>query len=311
MGQASGRILERYGIILLMIQIQIQTKPFDFSKLILSHGWVFLAPFTWLGNRTRLHRTLCDEKGNNVNFQISEKGNNNCSLVIARSSDVSTISIGSRRDFRMQIRRMLRLDEDFSHFHLMCGTDPILRFVDKHKCGGLLRSPTAFEDLVKTICTTNCDWRNTKKMCEALCKLGGVNFPLPADILKYTPKKLAKLAPLGYRSGTIHNVARLTENGRLPLDKWSQEGDFDMIRHSLLEIRGIGPYCANHMLVLLGYYGNIPVDSEVLKYLSLHHFNGRSVSEKEAIEPYVKFGTHMFLAYKFSRMARKLNYIDK
>jgi len=71
---------------------------------------------------------------------------------------------------------MLRLEEDFTDFHKLCKGDPLLGFVFETKCGGILRGATAFEDLVKTVCTTNCDWRNTKKMCISLCQLDGGRF---------------------------------------------------------------------------------------------------------------------------------------
>ena len=41
------------------------------------------------------------------------------------------------------------------------------------------------EDLVKTVCTTNCDWRNTKSMCPAICGLDGGSFPAPEAVRPY------------------------------------------------------------------------------------------------------------------------------
>ena len=52
--------------------------------------------------------------------------------------------------------------------------------------GRMLRSPTVFEDLVKTICTTNCTWSATVRMVTALvdelgvAAFGGRTFPTPA-----------------------------------------------------------------------------------------------------------------------------------
>ena len=42
-----------------------------------------------------------------------------------------------------------------------------------------------------------------------------------------------------------------------------------MVYQTLLGVTGIGPYGANHMLVLLGHYGFVPCDSEVRAYLGL------------------------------------------
>ena len=75
-------------------------------------------------------------------------------------------------------------------------------------------------------------------------------------------------------------------------------------------IWGIGPYALSHILVLLGDYRTIPVDSEILKYLSKTHFDGRKVSPTRAVEPYEHFGPYRFLAFKFGRMSRRENYIN-
>ena len=151
-------------------------------------------------------------------------------------STLETDSCDLERDLnalRSQVRRMLCLDEDFSEFHALCVADPILKFASRQRCGGMLRSPTAFEDLVKTICTVNCDWRNTTRMCEALCSLGGGWFPLPAALLPFSERQLARKAPVGYRARTIRTVARLTAEGKLPLDSWAEAGAFDLIRERL------------------------------------------------------------------------------
>ncbi len=289
--------------------MEFVTKLFNFKKLVRAHGWPFLAPFEWSDENERLVRSLKISNGENVTVSITAKKlPNSCRIRV--HSDCA-LKGEDRIVVKKQVSRMLRLDEDFSEFHAICKNDPILRFVAKEHCGGILRSPTAFEDLIKTVCTTNCDWRNTKKMCEALCRLDGDNFPTPEKLLRYSPQTLAKRVPVGYRAKTIHTIAKLTAKGKLPLDELTANGDFSQIKRLLTQIKGVGPYSVNHMLVLLGWYGDIPVDSEVLNYLRLTHFNGKLVSAKKAIEPYERYGKYKFLTYKFGRMARKLNYIDK
>src|SRR6266545_2400997 len=46
---------------------------------------------------------------------------------------------------------------------------PDLRWALARGAGRLLRSPTVFEDAVKTLCTTNCSWALTRLMVERLC----------------------------------------------------------------------------------------------------------------------------------------------
>jgi len=88
-------------------------------------------------------------------------------------------------------------------------------------------------------------------------------------------------------------------------------GDYDRIRASLGRIWGIGAYSINHILVLLGDFSQIPVDGEVLKYLRQAHFDGTPVDGREAVLPYQRFGKYQYIAYKFGRIARMLNYVDK
>lgn len=292
-------------------RLQITVPRFDFRKLVLAHGWVFLSPFKWNDERGLLVRPLCLADNRRIPVAITVRSRESQSTVTARIHANDEVSQSDRNALREQIRRMLRLDEDFSEFHKYCEDDPDLKFVAQFRCGGLLRAPTAFEDLVKTTCTTNCDWRNTKKMCEALCTLGNGSFPTPGELLPYSPERLARLAPVGYRSGTIIELARKCSEGRLSLDAWAREGAFSRIKEALAEIRGFGPYSVNHMLMLLGAYESIPVDSEVLAYLRQTHFQGRSVKPSEAVEPYSRYGQFRFLAFKFGRMGRKMNYIDK
>jgi len=290
-------------------RIRMTARRFDFPKLVLAHGWAFLSPFAWSGRNKALRRPLRLPDGQCVSVQICAGANRGKSIVQINAA--LRLSPADRQAIRYQVWRMLCLDQDFSEFHAMCRGDPVLGFVSRVKCGGLLRSPTAFEDLVKTVCTTNCDWRNTKKMSDALCTLDGGGFPTPELVLKHSARQLAGKVPLGYRAETVRTVARLTADGKLPLDQWAAAGDWDRIRKCLAAIRGVGPYSTNHMLVLLGWYGDIPVDSEVLQYLQDTHFGGRAVPAEQAVQPYGRYGQYRFLAYKCHRMARRLNYIDK
>ena len=292
-------------------RLRITASRFDFHKLVLAHGWAFLAPFEWNDEVGRLARPLRLLDGRNVRAAVLVTSNNGHSVVSVWVRAEHVLSAEDRNAVRGQIRRMLRLDEDFSEFHRLCADDRELRFVAKLRCGGLLRAPSAFEDMVKTVCTTNCDWRNTKKMTEYLCAMAGGAFPAPEDLLPCSPQRLAKLAPVGYRAGTIIELARRSAEERLAVDDWAHEGDFARVRQALGEIKGFGPYSINHVLVLLGAYDGIPVDSEVLTYLRRIHFDGREVGAAEAVQPYDRYGRFRFLAFKFGRMGRQLNYIDK
>ena len=63
--------------------------------------------------------------------------------------------------------------------------------------------------------------------------------------------------------------------------------------------------------MLLGDYSNIPIDGEVLKYVSQNYFNGKPITQEQATKPFEKYNGRSYLVFKFERIARKFNYIDK
>src|SRR5438105_1056674 len=56
-----------------------------------------------------------------------------------------------RPAIRVQLRRMLALDDDLTDLHDACRTMPAIAWAAEHSAGRLLRSPTVFEDLVKML----------------------------------------------------------------------------------------------------------------------------------------------------------------
>jgi len=59
---------------------------------------------------------------------------------------------GATTSLLVQLRHMFRLDEDLSAFYAVAKEDPQLAWAAAG-AGRMLRSPTVFEDVVKSICT--------------------------------------------------------------------------------------------------------------------------------------------------------------
>ena len=283
-------------------RITLTVPRFNFQQLVHSHGWAWLAPFTWNDASETLSHPIMLGQGRHVqvNIRVQQAGSLSRVTVTAKK-DLQPLE---REIIRQGVRRMLRLDEDFAEFHKVCVTDPRLRFVARSRCGGMLRAPDLFEDLIKTVCTVNCSWGNTISMCEALCRLGEGAFPTAVTLLKFNERRLAAQAPLGYRAKTVLLLSRLHDAGRLPLDAWAAQGDFAQIKDTLAPIWGIGPYALSHILVLLGCYDAIPVDSEAIGFLRRTYFGGEAVSPKLAVTPYDKYGKFRFLVFQFHRLAQ-------
>ncbi|MEI8375622.1 MAG: hypothetical protein WCJ35_22605 [Planctomycetota bacterium] len=211
---------------------------------------------------------------------------------------------------------MFRADEDFQDFWKLCRGHAVLRDCRSNRTGALLRSPTVFEDVVKTICTVNCHWRNTKSMVANLCRMFGkpclgdvFTFPPPEKLAAASVRELQD-ARLGFRARYISEFSLRVVCGDLDLDTWCKEKSTDALRSTVLGIKGIGNYAANHLLMLLGHYDQIPCDSEVRAYLGISAKASQKEVERIAAKRYGHWGRFTYLAYKFERVFAKENYVD-
>ncbi len=163
------------------------------------------------------------------------------------------------------VRHMLRLDEDLSRFYALVADDTELAWVTQG-AGRMLRSPTVFEDLVKTICTTNCTWAATVRMVTALVEhlgIGGRTFPSPAVMAEASDDFYRDVARTGYRGAYLQTIARGVAGGTLDLEILDGRSDLpdDEVAARLLALPGVGPYAAAHAMMLLGRYRRLILDS--------------------------------------------------
>jgi N-glycosylase/DNA lyase len=116
------------------------------------------------------------------------------------------------------VRHVLRMDQDLSGFYAEVASDPDISWA-ADGAGRMLQSPTVFEDVVKTICTTNCAWGATVRMVNALVDhlgepaVGGDGprtnaFPTP-DRMAETPVSFYRdVVRAGYRGAYLIALAR-------------------------------------------------------------------------------------------------------
>ncbi len=276
-----------------------------------SHGWCYLAPFEIDGDRMDWAVRLPKGGARRVSIRWSD-GSDAVRIVVPGRK----VGEADREFLRSRVRRMFRADEDFGEFWELCRGHAVLRHCRSERTGALLRCATVFEDVVKTICTTNCGWQNTKLMTSNLCRMfgepcdgGAFAFPTPERLAAVSEDEL-KEAKVGFRGRYILEFAKRVADGNLDLDAWCGETDPIALRESLLGVNGIGSYGANHLLMLLGHYGEIPCDSEVREYLGLSPKAGQKEVERAAAKRYGHWGRYCYLAYKFERVFRKRNYVD-
>jgi N-glycosylase/DNA lyase len=217
----------------------------------------------------------------------------------------------ARAELTGLVRRMLRLDADYAAFYARAAGDPDLAWVTRG-AGRFVRSPTAFEDVVKTICTTNCAWSATIRMTGALVEgLGEPAGAGPATRLFPTPAAMAAApaawyrdtARAGYRGPYLRTIAADVAAGRLDLDALAdadpRDVDDDAMERRLRELPGVGPYAAAHIMMLFGRYSRLVLDSWTRpKYAVL---SGRRPRSDAAIErrfkPYGRFAGLAFWCY--------------
>lgn len=208
-----------------------------------------------------------------------------------------------------QVRRVLRLDEDLSGFYDLVASDADLAWAATG-AGRLIRSPTVFEDVVKTLCTTNCAWSATTRMVGALVEHlgvaapgaapagpGGRAFPTPEAMAGADESFYRDAVRAGYRGRYLRTLAVSVADGTVDLESLSAgDVDDDEVAARLQALPGVGPYAASHVMVLLGRYSRLILDSWTRpKYARLV---GRAdVTDAAIVERFSPYGRWAGLAF--------------
>jgi len=275
--------------------------PFSLSSIVRSHGWVRLAPFGDDERTDALTYVGRLDSGQVVEMRIQEAAGG-----VSVEVD-GPLSETERAEVARQVEWMLGLNQDLTTFYALARDEPKLAHGKERAQGRILRCPTLFEDTVKTILTTNTAWSGTIRMVEALVSQFG--DPLPADTARHafpTPDRLASTdeetlraeARLGYRAPYVLELARAVASGTLDLESLKMiEIPTGQLRKQLLAIKGVGAYAAANLLMLLGRYDSIPVDSWALKLVSHEWYNGKAVGRAEVELAFEQWGEWKGLAY--------------
>jgi 3-methyladenine DNA glycosylase/8-oxoguanine DNA glycosylase len=244
---------------------------FDLDRVVRSHGWYDLAPWSWSPERRVLARPLRLSGGKVVQAEVAEPGPGR---ILLRVKGGGRLRAADAAEVRAVVRTCLALDEDLEPFRARAravegaeGERPVQRALDRG-LGRLLRSPTVFEDAVKTLCTTNCSWSLTRAMTTRLVEeLGaegpsGRAFPGPEAMAARTERFYRERIRSGYRAPFLRRLARDVASGRLDLEAWRDPAIPPAdLRRRILELDGFGPYAAEHLMRLLGRHEGLALDS--------------------------------------------------
>ncbi len=171
---------------------------------------------------------------------------------------------------------MLHLDHDLAAFYERTAADPDLTWVARG-AGRMLRSPTVFEDVVKTLCTTNCTWALTSTMVRALVTNLGEPavgheddplanaFPTPAAMAARDERFYREIVRSGYRATCFTKLAAMVDGGEVDLEELGRSSRHDLpdeeVERRLLALPGIGPYASAHIMMTLGRNSRLILDS--------------------------------------------------
>jgi N-glycosylase/DNA lyase len=127
-------------------------------------------------------------------------------------------------------------------------------------------------------------------------------FPAATAIAAAGEGVLKEQVRLGYRAPYVHQLAQAVADGDLDLESLRASSQpTPELRKELLQLKGIGPYVAAVMLVLLGRYDYIGVDSWARKLVSKQFHNGQPVNDRQIQAAFERFGRWRALAYWFYR----------
>jgi len=265
-------------------------KSFSFISTISSHGWSDLAPFRLDREQRRVNYVFRGPDGSALPAVISENGGKLNVVVDAVTFDKELLVL--------DVRHMFRLDEDLTGLYEVIADDPRLAWVVERRAGRLLRSRSVFEDLVKTICTTNCSWALTKIMVSNLVSklgtssLGGESaFPTAEAMASVDVNFYRAGIRAGYRSQYFVELAAAVAQGTLEPEDWLNSSLATAeLKKQMKMVKGVGDYAAENLLKLVGRYEGLALDSWLRSQFYRYHNNGKKCSDERIAGHYEKYG---------------------
>ena len=204
-------------------------EPVDLVRTLNSHGFVDLPPMRPSADYRSVELTLEPVAGarGRVRIEAGRAGHARVSILGPPASGAGDGRLAAT------VRHVLRLDADLSAFYAAASGDPDLAWVTSG-AGRMVQSPTVFEDVVKTICTTNCTWSATMRMVHAHRRASrgtggrrrphgpwGRAFPTPAAMAEAGESFYTDVARTGYRGAYLLQLARSVDEGELDLEAFA------------------------------------------------------------------------------------------
>jgi N-glycosylase/DNA lyase len=281
-------------------------EPVDLRRTVVSHGLTELPPMRVHEDESGFDVVLRVPRGRPLRVRVRPAGR-----ARARVSAVPAPKTAEQKRVILDgVRRLLRLEQDLSGLYALLAEDDQLSWAVAG-AGRILRGQTVFEDVVKTICTTNCAWSATVRMVTALVRELGEPargepadteyraFPTPAAMAAADDAFYTDVVRAGYRGPYLRTLASAVADGVLDLEALAtataQELSDDELEERLLAIAGVGPYAAAHVMMLLGRHSRLVLDSWTRpKYARVV---GRKTKDAAMVRRFRRYGPWAGLAF--------------
>jgi len=281
----------------------------SFRATLGSHGLAWLPPNEITPGETSLTTTVLVPSGMAYALTIT---------ALPPPQPRLAVEIGGRRPptaalraIATSVRAMFALDLDLSGFYDAIAGDADLAFA-RDGYGRFLRSPTAFEDVVRTICTTNCSWSATERMITALVThLGtpaaesasgwrGRAFPTASQLSAVDEPFYRDVVRAGYRGAYLRAIAAADVSGAVDFESWRAASPSDLpddgLVRALLALPGVGPYAAAHAMMLFGRGSRLVLDSWTRpRYAQLA--GRKAVADRTIERRFKRYGEHAGRAF--------------
>jgi 3-methyladenine DNA glycosylase/8-oxoguanine DNA glycosylase len=285
--------LNKSSLILPLMEISISTpRDFSFKRTVYSHGWSGLPPFE------------LDEKNWTLIRVLEMRDTQPLTVTVHARKRFLKVDVPRRKLLKHEaekivrdVRHSFRLDDDMSIFYKAVTNDPDFAWIARQGAGRLIRSPTVYEDLVKTICTTNCSWSLTKKMVAGLVNSlgseaegGRKSFPTPVAMAVAPLEFYRDEMRAGYRAPYFKELAERVASGAIDVESWlTSELPTAELRREMKQVKGVGDYAAENLLKLVGRYDVLALDSWVRAKFARTRGRGRATPDAKIARFYSRF----------------------
>lgn len=271
-------------------------QPFHLENVLKSHGWFQLPPFYWIAADKSVDWILAhDSRIIKINLV---------------QTDAKFITVSSHEEYdpsiiHSQISHIFNLDLELDEFYQLCKSNPLLVDLKSKGMGRMMRNTCLYEDVFKSICGTNVQWKQAVNMINNIATIGEEYndsqmycFPRAEQILKAGEPFLKETGRVGYRSSYLIDLCkRVSEQDPLMTKADNGELGEQEFYQLLLSFKGIGTVTANYLMALYGYYNRMSIDSLVISYMRTRHFDGITPTAKQINDFFDHYGKWKYLVY--------------